>query len=143
MKVPLISSRLTFRSPSMTQPPTSRRRKCWFYCAMGPHRLIRGLISPSHVLGFFVDNRVSIMSIHWFSALGSPSYLITVLHYYYCPAVDRSNFLYYLSPIMYQHSAFKTRTSERLVSMRMKTIICYGYVTCSDALLLSKGYCVR
>ena len=43
--------------------------------------ITRGPISPSRALGFFVDNRVSIMSHCWFSALSSPSpsYLTTVL----------------------------------------------------------------
>jgi hypothetical protein len=43
------------------------------------------------------------MSIRWFSALGSPSYLATVLHRYYRPAVNRSVFCTISSSIMYQH----------------------------------------
>jgi hypothetical protein len=96
MKVPLISSRLTFRHRRYNHLDEEGIGFIarWIIIIV----IIRGLIYPSHGLGFFVDNRVSIMRIRWFSAVGSPStpsYLTAVLFAFLLLSGCRSvNFLY-------------------------------------------------
>jgi hypothetical protein len=108
---------LTYLSPSAIQPPNEESIDFiaqWAITII----IVRGLIYPSHVLGFFVDNRVSIMSIRWFYALGSrPSYLTTVLTL--LTIVPLSIGQFFVLPLTYHVSTQCVQYASRhLVSMR-------------------------
>jgi hypothetical protein len=110
----LISSRLTFRHRRYNRLDEGSIG----FIAQWAIIIICGLISPSHVLVFFVDNRVAINHVVFRTWQSVVFWLVAVLHYLLLSRCRSVNFLYHLSPIMYQHSAFNTRTSGRLVSMR-------------------------